>query len=113
MKKRKIWKQYMESVQPESELIDIYRKLRHAFNREGWTEEDLVRPPYYPNDIMGYYQKFSSLRDVLISELRTYFGTIDDDDINDYLIKKLKEIDLEIPLENGNIKRDNSRDKNN
>jgi hypothetical protein len=45
--------------------------------------------------------------------LKSYFGSVDEDEINDYLIDKLKEIDLEIPLENGNIKRDNSRDKDN
>jgi hypothetical protein len=35
------------------------------------------------------------------------------DEINNYLTDKLKEIDLEIPLKNGNIKRNNTRDKNN
>ena len=103
----------MESIKPESELINTYRKLRHAFNREGWSETDLVRPPYYPTDVMENYQKFSSLKNNLIRELKSYFGSVDEDEINDYLIDKLKEIDLEIPLENGNIKRDNSRDKDN
>ena len=46
-------------------------------------------------------------------ELTSYFGDIDNDDFTDYLHSKLKHIDLEIPLENGNIKRNNSRDEDN
>jgi hypothetical protein len=111
MKQKSAWKQYMDTIHPESELARVYRKLRHAFNREGWTDKDLERPPYYPTDIMQNFQKFSSLRNELIHELKSYFGTIDHNDISDYLIDKLKDIDLEIPLKNGNIKRNNSRDE--
>ena len=113
MKHKKPWQKFIDELHPESELISVYKKLRHAFNREGWTEEDLVRPPYYPTDIMQNFQKFSGLRDDLIRELKSYFGTIDHNEFSDYLQNKLKHIDLEIPLENGNIKRDNSRDEDN
>ena len=111
MKHKKPWQKFMDELHPESELISVYKKLRHAFNREGWTKEDLVRPPYYPTDIMQNFQKFSGLRDDLIRELKSYFGTIDHNEFSDYLQNKLKHIDLEIPLENGNIKRDNPRDE--
>ena len=100
----------MKAVKPETKLLGVYEQLRHAFNREGWSEKDLERPPYYPTDILSNYQKFSSLRQDLIRELKTYFKTIDEDDIIYYLTDKLKEIDLEIPLKNGNNKRNNSRD---
>ena len=113
MEKRPAWKKYMDLVHPESELLNVYRELRHAFNREGWTEKDLERPPYYPTDIMQNFQKFSSLRDELIHELKSYFGTIDHNEISDYIQSKLKRIDLEIPLKNGNIKRNNPRDEDN
>jgi len=111
MEKKKPWMRYMDEIHPHSELSAVYRKLRHAFNRERWTEKDLERPPYYPTDIMQNFQKFSGLRDDLIHELKSYFGTIDHNEFSDYLQNKLKHIDLEIPLENGNIKRDNSRDE--
>jgi hypothetical protein len=110
MRNRKVWMKYMDTVQPELELINVYRELRHAFNREGWSEKDLERPSYYPTDILSNFQKFSSLRDKLLHELKTYFGTIDQSDFTDYLTNKLKDIDLEIPLKNGNIKRNNTRD---
>ena len=111
MEKKSAWKKYMDEIQPESELSSIYRKLRHAFNREGWTVKDLERPPYYPQDIMNGYQKMSNLIGDLRKELTSYFGDIDNDEFTDYLHSKLKDIDLEIPLKNGNIKRNNSRDE--
>ena len=111
MEHKKPWQKFMDELHPESELISVYKKLRHAFNREGWTEKDLERPPYYPQDIMNGYQKMSYLVGDLKSELKSYFGDIDNDEFTNYLHNKLKHIDLEIPLENGNIKRNNSRDE--
>ena len=58
MEKKKPWMKYMDVIHPESELLNVYRELRHAFNREGWTEKDLERPPYYPKDIMSNFQKY-------------------------------------------------------
>ena len=111
MEQKSAWKQYMDTIHPESELARVYRKLRHAFNREGWSEEDLKNPPYYPQDIMNGYQKMSYLINDLKSELKSYFGDIDNEEFTDYLHSKLKNIDLEIPLKNGDIKRNNFRDE--
>ena len=61
MEHKKPWQKFMDELSPESELISVYIKLRHAFNREGWSEEDLKNPPYYPQDIMNGYQKMSYL----------------------------------------------------
>ena len=111
MEQKSAWKQYMDTIHPESELSRVYRKLRHAFNREGWTVKDLEKPPYYPQDIMNYYQKISNLVNELRSELKSYFGDIDNEEFTDYLHSKLKNIYLEIPLKNGDIKRNNIRDE--
>jgi hypothetical protein len=62
---------------------------------------------------MNYYQKISNLITDLKSEMRTYFGDIDINEFTDYIHSKLKHIDLEIPLRDGNIKRNNSRDEDN
>ena len=113
MEKKSAWKQYIDTIHPESELSAVYKKLRHAFQREGWGEEDLRKPPYYPQDIMNGYQKISNLITDLKNELKSYFGNIDKDEFDDYLLYKLKEIDLETPLKDGNIKRNNSRDEDN
>ena len=113
MEKKKPWMRYMDEIHPYSELDVVYRKLRHAFQREGWSQDQLEKPPYYPQDIINCYQKISDLVTSLKSEIKSYFGDIDYDEFGTYLHNKLKHIDLEIPLKDGNIKRNNSRDKDN
>jgi hypothetical protein len=110
MEHKRAWEKYIDKLNADKELQDTYRKLRHAFNREGWTEEDLVSPPYYPQDIMSNFQKFSDLRNKLFHELKTYFDIIDHNEFSHYIGNRLKLIDLEIPLENGGKKRNNRRD---
>jgi hypothetical protein len=112
MERKKAYQKYVDKLNADRELQDVYRDLRQAFKREGWTEEDLVKPPYYPTDIMKNFQNFSELRDKLYHELKTYFDIIDHNEFSDYISSRLKQIDLETPLENGNIKRNNQRDEN-
>jgi hypothetical protein len=111
MKRKKAYQKFVETLNADRELQDVYRDLRNAFNREGWTEEDLVRPPYYPTDIMKNFQKFSGLRDKLYHELKSFFDIIDHNEFSDYIGDRLKLIDIEIPLKNGNTKRNNSRNE--
>ena len=110
MERKKAYQKYVDRLNADRELQDTYRALRHAFNREGWTEEDLVSPPYYPKDIMRNFQEFSGLRNKLYHELKTYFDIIDHNEFSDYIGNRLKLIDLEIPLENGGKERNNRRD---
>jgi len=107
---RKHYSKYVETLKADNDLLETYRDLRRAFQREGWTEKDLQNPPYYPNDIMRNFQNFSILRDKLFSELRSFFD-IDHNEFVDYLQDKLKIINLEIPLEDGNIERGNQGDE--
>jgi hypothetical protein len=111
MKRKKAYQKFVETLNADRELQDVYRDLRNAFNREGWTEEDLERPPYYPTDIMKNFQKFSGLRDKLYHELKSFFDIIDHNEFSDYIGDRLKLIDIEIPLKNGNTKRNNSRNE--
>jgi hypothetical protein len=113
------WIKYIEQLNSDEKLLSIYRKLRHAFQREKWTQEDLVRPPYYPRDVMAYYEQFNGAKNELTKELRMYFD-IDTEDLSDYLQHKMKVIDNDTPLsdkkydynkevEDGNQKRNNPR----
>jgi len=113
MEHKKAWKKYVNKLNADRELQDVYRDLRRAFKREGWTEKDLVKPPYYPTDIMKNFQKFSEFHDKLYHELKTYFDIIDHNEFVDYIGDRLKLIDIETPLKNGNIKRNNSRNEDN
>jgi hypothetical protein len=60
---------------------------------------------------MRYYREISNLVTELQNEIKAYFGDIDIEVFTDYIHSKLKHIDLEIPLKDGNIKRNNSRDE--
>jgi hypothetical protein len=111
MKHKQNWQKFIDTTGNESELFSVYRKLRHSFQKRGWTQQDLENPPSYPQDIMNYYQIISNLISDLRSEIKSYFGDIDNDEFTDYLESKLKHIDLETPLNDGDIKRNNSRDE--
>ena len=107
---KKHYNKFVSMTNADKEILETYRELRRAFQREGWSDEDLVSPPYYPNDIMRNFQKFSLLRDKLFSELKSFFD-IDHNEFVDYFQDKLKYIDLETPLDNGNTERRNQGDE--
>jgi hypothetical protein len=113
MKHKKDWKKYVEQLNADKELLDTYRKLRHAFKREGWSEKDLERVSSFPPDIYVYWRQFSNLRDKLFFELKNFFIVIDEDEFNNYIRDRLKQIDIETPLKNGNTKRNNPRNEDN
>lgn len=113
MKLKSGWKKYLEIIDELKELKSIYRELRHAFRREGWTEKDLKRPPYYPKDILVNFQRFSDEQCRVFMLLKDYFDIKDFNEFADYLKEKLHIIDLEIPLKDGDTERNNSRDEDN
>lgn len=82
----------------DKELMDIYLSLRLAFIREGWTEKDLERPPYYPTDIMKNFQKFSDEQKRLFFELKGFFN-IDWHEFLDYIKPRLLKINEKTPLD--------------
>lgn len=109
----KHYKKYISVLKADEDILETYRDLRRAFQREGWTEKDLEKPPYYPSDIMRNFQKFSGLHSKLFSELKSFFPDIDHNEFVVYLQDKLKEINKEIPLEDGDNKRRDNWDEDN
>ena len=107
---KKHYNKFVSMTNADKEILETYRELRRAFQREGWSDEDLVSPPYYPNDIMRNFQKFSDLRNEVFFEIKSFFGDVDHNEFSDYLMDKLKIIDLKTPLDNGGKKRNNRRD---
>lgn len=93
--KEKIISEYLEIT--SKDIRDIYYALRLAFIREGWSHEDLEKPPYYPNDIMRNFQKFSNEQNKLFFDLKGIFD-IDFDEFNKYLTVILQRIDDKTPL---------------
>ena len=105
------FRKYLEELNADKEILDAYRDLRLSFQKEGWSEKDLEKPPYYPKNVMVFFHKFQSLHNKLFTELKSFFPDIDHTDFNTYIGDKMKKINLEIPLENGNHKRRNNWDE--
>jgi hypothetical protein len=105
----KSWKKFAETLELTRELEDTYFKIREIFQREGWTQKDIERPPYYPNDLMRLHSKFAPKVSEIIQTIRDYGFDVDKSEVNEYIIKKLSHIDDITPLRktNGNNKRDN------
>jgi len=100
------WRKFAETLELTRELEDTYFKIREIFQREGWTQKDIKRPPYYPNDLMSLHSKFQPKMREIIRTIRDYGFDVDKSEVNEYIIKKLSHIDDITPLrrEDGNNK---------
>ena len=100
------WRKFAETLELTRELEDTYFKIREIFQREGWTQKDIERPPYYPNDLMFLHSKFQPKMREIIRTIRDYGFDVDKSEVNEYIIKKLSHIDDITPLrrEDGNNK---------
>jgi|TARA_B110000908_G_scaffold172786_1_gene243283 hypothetical protein len=95
MDKKNLIPKYLEIT--SKDIVDIYYALRLAFIREGWSQKDLEKPPYYPNDIMRNFQRFSNEQNKLFFDLKGIFD-IDFEEFNEYLTVILQRIDDKTPL---------------
>ena len=95
MDKKNLIPKYLEIT--SKDIVDIYYALRLTFIREGWSQKDLEKPPYYPNDIMRNFQRFSNEQNKLFFDLKGIFD-IDFEEFNEYLTVILQRIDDKTPL---------------
>ena len=103
------WKKFAESLALTKELEKTYFKIREVFQREGWTQKDIEKPPYYPDDLMLLHSNIQPLIREIDQTIRDYGFNVDEDEVSYYIIDKLRHIDDITPLinKNGNNKRDN------
>jgi hypothetical protein len=94
------FKYFMEELNLIEDIEEIYYRIRLIFQREGWSDEDLQKPPYYPQDLMRLYHKFSDERDSIFKTVRDYGFDVDKVSLTDYIHNKLKKIDDITPLKN-------------
>ena len=94
----KAWKKFAETLELTRELEDTYFKIRKIFRREGWTQKDIERPPYYPNDLMFLHSKVQQLIQETDQTIRDYGFDVDEDEVSYYIIDKLRHIDYITPL---------------
>jgi hypothetical protein len=103
------WKKFAEILELTKELEETYLKLREFFQREGWSQEDLEKPPYYTAELMGLHLKLQPLIQEVDRTIRDYGFSVDADEVHYYIMDKFSHIDDITPLKksNGNNKRNN------
>ena len=95
-----VWKNFIAALNLTKKLEEIYFRIRLVLQREGWSDKDLERPSYYPQDLMSLYHKFQNERDVLLKTIKEYGFDVDSNDLINYIQIKLKKIDDITPLKN-------------
>jgi hypothetical protein len=103
------WKKFAESLDLTKELEKTYFKIREVFQREGWTQKDIEKPPYYPDDLMLLHTSIQPLIREIDQTIRDYGFNVYGTEVSYYIMDKLRHIDDITPLinKNGNNKRDN------
>lgn len=92
------WRKFVDTLELTKDLEQVYFEIRKIFQREGWTQKDIERPPYYPNDLMFLHSKFAPKISEIIQTIRDYGFDVDKSEVNEYIIKKLSHIDDITPL---------------
>ena len=94
----KSWKKFAETLELTRELEETYLKIRKIFQKEGWTQKDIERPPYYPDNLMYLHSKFKPLIWDIDRTIRDYGFNVDEDEVRNYIMNKLRHIDDITPL---------------
>lgn len=92
------WKKFAETLELTKELEETYLKIREVFQREGWTQDDLERPPYIPNDLMLLHSRIQPLIREIKQTIGDYGFNVDGDEVHYYIMDKLRHIDDITPL---------------
>jgi len=94
------WKKFAETLEITKELEETYFKIREVFLREGWSQKDIEKPPYYPQDLMFLHRELQQLVQEVDRTIRDYGFGVDGDKVHYYIMDKLRHIDDITPLNN-------------
>jgi len=92
------WEKFADELKLTEELENTYYNLRKFFQKEGWSQEDLVRPPYYTEDLMDLFHNFSRQRDRIFTTISSYGFIVDNLVLSNYILSRLQKIDDITPL---------------
>ena len=96
------WKKFAESLELTKELEEAYYKIREVFQKEGWTQKDIEKPPYYPEELMFYHSRIQPLIREIDKTIKDYGFDVDGDEVHYYIMDKLHHIDEITPLRKPN-----------
>ena len=92
------WKKFANTLELTNELEKTYFKIRKVFQREGWTQKDIEKPPYYPNGLMLLHSRMQPLVREIDQTIRDYGFNVDGTEVHYYIMDKLRYIDEITPL---------------
>ena len=100
----KSWKKFADTLDLTKDLGQDYFDMRKIFQREGWTQEELSSPRYFPQDLLKLHSTFTPKVLGIIQTIKDYGFDVDKSEVYDYITKKLSHIDDITPLriEDGN-----------
>jgi len=108
----KPFEKFLNDTLGTKELIETYLELRQEFQRLGFSENDLEKPPTYSPMMMRLFHKFGDTRDALLKDVNSYGFDMSFSELTAYLTPLLKKINELTPLkENGYHKRSNRWDE--
>ena len=94
----KAWRKFADSLELTKDLEQDYFDMRKIFQREGWSEEDLLSPSYFPHDLLALHSKFQPKMREIFQTIKDYSFDVDQNEVHYYIMDKLSHIDDIIPL---------------
>lgn len=94
----KAWRKFVDSLELAKDLEQNYFEMRKIFQREEWSEEDLLSPSYFPHDLMVLHSKFQPKMREIFQTIKDYGFDVDRDEVHNYIMDKLRHIDDITPL---------------
>ena len=88
----------MDSLELTRDLEQDYFDMRKIFQREEWSDEDLLSPSYFPQDLMVLHSKFQPKMRDIFQTIKDYGFDVDRDEVHNYIMDKLSHIDDITPL---------------
>ena len=100
----KAWRKFVDTLELTKDLEQDYFEMRKIFQREEWSEEDLLSPGYFPQDLLQLHSKFQPKMGEIFQTIKDYGFDVDRDEVRNYIMDKLRHIDDITPLriEDGN-----------
>jgi hypothetical protein len=96
------WEKFADALQLTKDLENVYFEMRKVFQREGWTQKDIEKPPYYPQELMRLHSELPPLVREINQTIRDYGFNVDGDKVHYYVMDKLSHIDDITPLRKPN-----------
>jgi hypothetical protein len=96
------WKKFVDTLELTKDLEQNYFDMRKIFQREGWTQEELSSPRYFPQDLLVLHSRFQPKMREIFQTIKDYGFDVDGDEVHYYIMDKLHHIDEITPLRKPN-----------